>query len=56
LEFKSWIARIGTPPTPVAGLQAVFAELPSEVREYFQIGPELSFATDSAWLETLKAD
>jgi SAM-dependent methyltransferase len=54
LEFKSWIARIGTPPARVAALQALFAELPSEVREYFQIGPELSFVTDSAWLEALK--
>jgi SAM-dependent methyltransferase len=54
LDFKSWIARIGTPPARVAALQAVFAELPREVLEYFQIGPELSFATDSAWLEALK--
>jgi hypothetical protein len=54
LEFKSWIARIGTPPARVAALQAVFAELPSEVREYFQIGPELSFVTDSAWMEAPK--
>jgi len=56
LEFKSWIARIGTPPARVAALQAVFAELPSEVREYFQIRPDLTFVTDSAWLEALKAD
>jgi SAM-dependent methyltransferase len=55
LDFKSWIARIGTPPARVAALQAVFAELPREVREYFQIGPELSFTTDSAWLEAPKA-
>jgi ubiquinone/menaquinone biosynthesis C-methylase UbiE len=56
IEFKSWIARIGTPPARVAALQAVFAELPSEVLEYFQVGPELSFVTDSAWLEALKPD
>ena len=56
LEFERWIARIGTPPDRVAALKAVFRELPSEVREYFQIGPELSFVTDSAWLEALKAD
>ncbi len=56
IEFRSWIARIGTPPARVAALQAVFAELPSEVLEYFQVGPELSFVTDSAWLETAKAD
>ncbi|MDB6088363.1 MAG: Methyltransferase type 11 [Gammaproteobacteria bacterium] len=56
LDFKSWIARIGTPPARVAALQTVFAALPGEVLEYFQIGPELSFVTDSAWLEALKAD
>jgi SAM-dependent methyltransferase len=55
LDFKSWIARIGTPPARVAALQTVFAELPNEVLEYFQIGPELSFTTDSAWLEAPKA-
>jgi len=55
LDFKSWIARIGTPPARVAALQTVFAELPREVLEYFQIGPELSFTTDSAWLEAPKA-
>jgi ubiquinone/menaquinone biosynthesis C-methylase UbiE len=51
LDFKSWIARIGTPPARVAALQAVFAELPSEVREYFQVGADLSFSIDSAWME-----
>jgi ubiquinone/menaquinone biosynthesis C-methylase UbiE len=56
IEFRSWIARIGTPLPRVAALKAVFAELPSEVLEYFQIGPELSFVTDSAWLEAAKAD
>jgi SAM-dependent methyltransferase len=56
LDFTSWITRIGTPPARVAALQAVFAELPDEVLEYFQIGPKFSFATDSAWLEALKAD
>jgi ubiquinone/menaquinone biosynthesis C-methylase UbiE len=51
LDFQSWIARIGTPPARVAALRCVFAELPSEVREYFQIGPDLSFSIDSAWME-----
>jgi SAM-dependent methyltransferase len=56
LEFRRWIATIGTPPARVAALQSVFAELPNEARDYFQIGPELSFVTDSAWLEALKTD
>jgi ubiquinone/menaquinone biosynthesis C-methylase UbiE len=51
IEFKAWIERIGTPVDRVAALEAVFSELPSEAREYFQIGPERSFITDSAWIE-----
>jgi SAM-dependent methyltransferase len=54
-EFQPWVERIGTPPERVAALRAVFAQLPSEVREYFQIGPTLSFTIDSAWLETERA-
>ena len=55
MEFKSWIERIGTPPERVSALHAVFARLPAEAREYFQVGPDLSFVTDSAWLEAHKA-
>ncbi len=54
LDFKSWIARIGTPPARLAALETVFAELPSEVREYFQIAPDHSFVSDSAWMEAVK--
>jgi ubiquinone/menaquinone biosynthesis C-methylase UbiE len=53
IEFESWIARIGTPPARVAALHAVFADLTSEVREYFQIGAQLSFVMDGASLEAL---
>ena len=52
MEFESWIARIGTPPARVAALMAVFAELPGEAREHFQVGSGNSFVTDAAWLET----
>jgi SAM-dependent methyltransferase len=55
LEFGSWIARIGTSPARVAALQSVFAELPNEAHEYFQVGRELSFVTDSAWMDAQKA-
>jgi hypothetical protein len=54
MDFQSWIERIATPPPRVAALHAVFAGLPGEVREYFKIGPDLSFVTDSAWLEARK--
>ena len=36
IDFKSWVARIGTPTDRIAALESVFSELPSEVREYFQ--------------------
>jgi ubiquinone/menaquinone biosynthesis C-methylase UbiE len=55
LEFQSWIERIGTPPERVAALHAVFAALPSEVKQYFQVAPDLSFVTDRAWFETTRA-
>jgi ubiquinone/menaquinone biosynthesis C-methylase UbiE len=55
MEFKSWIERIGTPPDRVAALHAVFTGLPSEVKHYFQVAPDLSFVTDSAWFETTRA-
>jgi ubiquinone/menaquinone biosynthesis C-methylase UbiE len=52
IDFKEWIARIGTPADRIAALDSVFSELPSEAREYFQVGPERSFITDSAWIES----
>jgi ubiquinone/menaquinone biosynthesis C-methylase UbiE len=55
MEFNSWIERIGTPSERVAALHAVFAKLPSEVKQYFQVTPDLSFVTDSAWFETTRA-
>jgi ubiquinone/menaquinone biosynthesis C-methylase UbiE len=54
IDFRSWIARIGTPSARIAALRAVFAELPGEVHEYFQIGPEFSFVIDSAWIDARK--
>jgi SAM-dependent methyltransferase len=52
IDFKAWIARIGTPADRVAALESVFSELPTEAREYFQVSPEGSFVTDSAWIES----
>jgi ubiquinone/menaquinone biosynthesis C-methylase UbiE len=51
IDFKDWIARIGTPADRIAALNSVFAELPSEAREYFRVSAERSFVTDSAWIE-----
>jgi ubiquinone/menaquinone biosynthesis C-methylase UbiE len=51
LDFDSWIARIRTPPDRVAALRSVFAMLPVEVKQYFNVDANLNFETDSAWLE-----
>jgi ubiquinone/menaquinone biosynthesis C-methylase UbiE len=51
IDFKDWIARIGTPADRIAALDSVFSELPGEAREYFRVSPERSFITDSAWIE-----
>ena len=54
IDFKSWIARIGTPPDLIAALESVFSELPIEAREYFQTEPDRSFVIDSAWIEGVR--
>jgi len=54
IEFRSWIARIGTKPARVAALHAVFADLPTEVLEYFKIDPGCGFEMQMAWLDASK--
>jgi SAM-dependent methyltransferase len=54
MEFKSWVARIGTPPGRVAALQYVFAELPAEARDYFRVTAEYGFEIDTAWIDASK--
>lgn len=51
IDFKDWIARIGTPDDRVAALKSVFDQFPSEARDYYQISRDRSFITDSAWIE-----
>ena len=55
IDFKSWIARIGTSPDRVGALEAVFSQLPSEARDYFQFGPGNCFVSDSAWVEAVRS-
>jgi len=52
LEFRSWVARIGTSATRIAALEAVFADLSDEARRYLEVGSNLSFAIEAAWMET----
>lgn len=53
LEFRSWVARIGTSAARIAALEAVFADLSDEARHYLQVSAELSFAIDAAWMEAV---
>jgi ubiquinone/menaquinone biosynthesis C-methylase UbiE len=55
IDFDAWIARIGTPPARVAALKTVFAGLPSEVRQRFEVGPDCSFLSEAAWIEAIAA-
>lgn len=55
IEFNSWIARIGTKPGRVAALQAVFADLPTEVLDHFKIDAARGFELQMAWLDASKA-
>jgi SAM-dependent methyltransferase len=55
LEFRSWVARIGTSATRIAALEAVFADLSDEARRYLEVGTNLSFAIEAAWMETTAA-
>lgn len=56
MQFEAWVARIGTPPARIAALEAVIPQLPAEVRDYFQVQADHSFAIDSAWLEAVRID
>lgn len=51
MAFDTWVARIGTSAARIGALRTVFAELPSEARDYFAVSHECSFAIDAAWLE-----
>jgi ubiquinone/menaquinone biosynthesis C-methylase UbiE len=55
LEFPSWVARIGTSAPRIAALKTVFADLGDEARRYLQVGADLSFAIEAAWMETTAA-
>ncbi|MGO9995469.1 MAG: class I SAM-dependent methyltransferase [Steroidobacteraceae bacterium] len=49
MEFDAWVRRIGTSDARIAALKVVFDEFPREVREYFAVGQERSFAIDAGW-------
>ncbi len=54
MEFKGWVARIGTSRPRIEALVAVFDALPKEALDYFAVAGDHSFAIDSGWLEARK--
>jgi len=52
LEFRSWVARIGTSAPRIAALETVFADFSDEARRYLEVGANLSFVIEAAWMET----
>jgi SAM-dependent methyltransferase len=51
MEFDAWVRRIGTSDARIAALKVVFDEFPREVREYYCVSPQRSFAIDAGWFE-----
>jgi ubiquinone/menaquinone biosynthesis C-methylase UbiE len=51
IDFATWVARIGTPPSRVAALHTVFPALPREAQDYFRVSERFCFEFDTAWME-----
>ncbi len=54
IDFASWIRRIGTSPGRVSALKEALTGLPGEAKAYFNIGEDLSFDLDVAWISAEK--
>ena len=51
LHFQTWIERMRTPTIFAEAILALFRAAPVEVRNYYQIGEDGSFAPDAFLLE-----
>lgn len=54
IEFSSWIARMRTPPDRVHAIELVWKAAPEEVREAYELQPDLSFTMDALMVAGLK--
>lgn len=54
IEFSSWIERMRTPPARVHAIELVWKAAPEEVREAYDLQPDLSFTTDALMVVGLK--
>lgn len=51
LDFKAWVARMKTPAVYVEAIRSLLSNAPQEVRDYFQIAEDGSFAPDVVLME-----
>ena len=51
LDFNAWVERMRTPAVYVEALRSLLQNAPREVREYFQVTEDCSFALDSVLIE-----
>ena len=51
LDFDAWVTRMKTPPTHVEAIRSLLQNAPMEVRNYFQVAPDSSFALDAIMVE-----
>ena len=51
LDFNAWVRRMRTPPAYVEAIRSLLQNAPREVRGYFQVTDDCSFALDSVLIE-----
>jgi SAM-dependent methyltransferase len=47
VEFRSWIARMRTPPDCETAIKHLWTHAPQEVRDYYALSPDFSFELDA---------
>lgn len=53
LDFKAWVGRIKTPAIYVDAIRALLQDAPLEVRDYFAVAEDGSFAPDAVLIEAV---
>jgi len=51
IDFETWVERIRTPADSVAGIRALWAHAPDEVRGYYAVQPDGSFEHDALLID-----
>ena len=51
IEFSAWLTRQRTPPVMAEAIRALFAAVPQDVRDHFEIGPSNDFTMDVMVME-----